>query len=44
MAKKYNRICDEVSAKLDSIEITTEVDHTPLFDINDTFEDLIVTE
>ena len=44
LIKKYNRICDEVSAKLDSIEITTEVDHTPLFDINDTFEDLIVTE
>lgn len=44
LIKKYNRICDEVSSKLDSIEITTEVDYTPLFDINDTFEDLIVAE
>lgn len=44
LIKKYNRICDEVSSKLDSIEITTEVDYTPLFDINDIFEDLIVAE
>lgn len=41
LVKKYNKACDEVSAKLDEIEITTIVEHTPLFDINDTFEDLV---
>ena len=41
LIKKYNRVCDEVSAKLDEIEITTVVEFNPQFDINDTFEDLV---
>lgn len=41
LIKKYNRVCDEVSAKLDEIEITTIVEFNPQFDINDTFEDLV---
>lgn len=41
LIKKYNKACDEVSSKLDEIEITTIVEHKPLFDINDTFEDLV---
>lgn len=42
LIKKYNKECDEVSSKLDEIEITTQVDFTPLFDVNDSFEDLVV--
>lgn len=42
LIKKYNKECDEVSSKLDEIEITTHVDFTPLFDVNDSFEDLVV--
>lgn len=42
LIKKYNKECDEISSKLDEIEITTPVDFTPLFDINDSFEDLVV--
>lgn len=41
LIKKYNKVCDEVSAKLDEIEITTFVEFNPQFDINDTFEDLV---
>ena len=41
LIKKYNKDCDEVSAKLDEIEITTAVEFNPAFDINDTFEDLV---
>lgn len=42
LIKKYNKECDEISAKLDEIEITTQVNFTPLFDVNDSFEDLVV--
>lgn len=42
LIKKYNKECDEISSKLDEIEITTQVDFTPLFDVNDSFEDLVV--
>ena len=42
LIKKYNKECDEISSKLDEIEITTPVDFTPLFDVNDSFEDLVV--
>lgn len=42
LIKKYRKECDEVSSKLDEIEITTQVNFTPLFDVNDTFEDLVV--
>ena len=39
LIKKYRKECDEISSKLDEIEITTQVDFTPLFDVNDSFED-----
>lgn len=42
LIKKYNKECDEISSKLDEIEITTIVDFTPKFDVNDNFEDLVV--
>lgn len=42
LIKKYNKSCTEISSKLDEISITTLVDFTPLFDINDSFEDLVV--
>ena len=42
LIKKYSKECDEVSAKLDAIEINTIVDFNPTFDINETFEDAIV--
>ena len=41
LVKKYLKETDEISAKLDAIEINTVVDHSPLFDINDVFEELI---
>ena len=41
LIKKLNRECDEISAKLDSIEINTQLDFCPKFDICDKFEDLI---
>lgn len=42
LIKKYNKECDEISSKLDEIEITTQVNFTPLFDVNDSFKDLVV--
>lgn len=42
LAKKLLKETDEVSAKLDSIEINTYLSFEPSFDINDTFEDLVV--
>lgn len=41
LVKKYLKETDEISAKLDSIEINTIVEHSPLFDVNDVFEDVI---
>lgn len=41
LIKKLNRECDEVSAKLDSIEINTVLDFDPIYDVNDKFEDII---
>lgn len=41
LIKKYSKACDDISSKLDEIEITTVVDYAPLFDIRDTFEDLV---
>lgn len=43
LIKKYNKTCDEVSAKLDEIEINTIVDFDPLFDLSDDFEDLVLS-
>lgn len=42
LAKKYLKSTDDISAKLDSIEINTNLDFVPKFDVNDTFEDCIV--
>jgi hypothetical protein len=41
LIKKYRRICDETSAKLDSIEINVTVDFDPKYDVSDTFEDIL---
>lgn len=42
LVKKYLKETDDISAKLDAIEINTILDFTPLFDVCDTFEDLVV--
>lgn len=44
LIKKYSKDCDEVSAKLDEIEITTQIDFVPIFDINDNFEDIVAAK
>jgi hypothetical protein len=36
LIKKYSKECDEVSAKLDEIEINTKVNFEPKFDVNTT--------
>lgn len=41
LVKKYLKETDEISAKLDAIEINTVVEHSPLYDVNDMFEDLV---
>ena len=41
LIKKYLKETDEISAKLDLIEITTQVDFIPTFDINSKFEELV---
>lgn len=41
LMKRLLKETDETSNKLDALEITTEIDFTPIFDVNDTFEDLV---
>ena len=41
LIKKYLKETDEISAKLDLIEITTQVDFTPTWDMNEKFEELV---
>ena len=41
LIKKYLKETDEISSKLDLIEITTQVDIEPRFDVNDKFEELV---
>lgn len=41
LIKKYLKETDEISSKLDAIEINTVVEHSPLYDVNDMFEDLV---
>ena len=41
LMKKYLKETDDISAKLDAIEINTVVGHSPMFDVNDVFEDLV---
>lgn len=42
LIKKFSKECDKVSSKLDVIEINTEIEFSPSWDLNDTFEDLVV--
>ena len=42
LAKKYLKETDAVSAKLDAIEITTEVDFTPSWDVNAKFDEVVM--
>lgn len=42
LAKKYLKETDEISAKLDTIEINTVLDFEPKYDINSTFEELVL--
>lgn len=42
LVKKYLKGTDEISEKLDTIEINTVVNHECLFDINSTFEELVM--
>ena len=41
LIKKYLKETDDISAKLDLIEITTQVDFTPTWDVNEKFEELV---
>ncbi len=42
LIRKYNKECDEISSKLDAIEINTEVAFVPRWDVNDVFEDIVM--
>ena len=42
LVKKYLKETDEISAKLDAIEINTQVIFECSWDVNDTFEDIVV--
>lgn len=41
LIKKYTKLADEVSAKLDLLELTTEVKYEPIYDTVDTFENVL---
>lgn len=41
LIKKYLKETDEISAKLDMIEITTQVDFISTWDVNEKFEELV---
>ena len=43
LAKKLQKECDNISSKLDLIELTTDVEFTPKWDVNDTLEEIITT-
>ena len=43
LAKKLQKECDEISSKLDLIELTTDVEFTPKWDVNDTLEEIITS-
>lgn len=43
LIKKYQKECDEVSNKLDIIMLTTNVDYVPIWDLTDTFEEIVTT-
>lgn len=44
LVKKYLKETDDISAKLDTIEINTMLDFIPTYDVNDTFEDLVCSK
>lgn len=44
LAKKYLSECDSVSTTLDNIQITTIIDFEPQFDINSSFDELVLGE
>lgn len=44
LIKKYTKNCDDISSRLDVIEINTQVEFEPLFDITDDFEDIVAPE
>ena len=41
LVRKYNKECDEISTKLDLTQLTTEVDYTPIYELNSSIEDII---
>ncbi|MDE7326964.1 MAG: hypothetical protein K2N63_11960 [Lachnospiraceae bacterium] len=42
LIKKLTKQCDELSIILDGLLVTTKVDYTPIWDINDSLEDIIL--
>lgn len=44
LIKKFTKQCDELSITLDGLLVTVEVDYTPIWDINDPLEDIILME
>lgn len=42
LQRSWQKKTDEVSTKLDQLELTTLVDHEPKYDMNDTLEDIVV--
>lgn len=43
LIKKYKKETDEISTKLDVIELTTKVDYTPVWDVDSDLEDIVVS-
>lgn len=43
LAKKLQKECDNISSKLDLIELTTDVEFTPKWDVSDTLEEIITS-
>lgn len=41
LQKKLEKTCDETSTKIETLQLTIEVNHTPKYDVNDSFADLI---
>ena len=44
LIKKYSKECDEISNKLDEIEIITQIEFEPKWDVNDSYEDLVMSK
>lgn len=44
LSRKYMQEADEVSVRLDALEINTEVDFAPRWDVHDYFEDILSQE